>query len=40
MLLSIMPALTAVALFVATLALRPHRARATMLPPEPAARRG
>jgi len=38
MLLSIIPPLIAVALFVATLALRPHRARATMLPPQPTAR--
>ena len=35
MLLSSIPALIAVALFVATLSLRPYTARATMLPPEP-----
>jgi len=33
------PALIAVALFVATLSLRPVPPRATMLPPLPAARR-
>jgi hypothetical protein len=39
MLLSMIPALIAVVLFVATLALRPHSGRATMLPPQPAARK-
>jgi len=39
MLLWTIPALIAIALFVATLSLRPVPARATMLPPQPFARR-
>jgi hypothetical protein len=39
MLLFAIPALIAVALFVGTLSLRPHRARATLLPPQPQPRR-
>jgi len=39
MLLSIIPALIAVVLFVATLGLRPQRARATLLPPAPSPHR-
>jgi len=35
MLLAAIPALLSIALFVATLALRPHRSRATLLPPQP-----
>lgn len=35
MLLAIIPGLVSIALFVATLALRPHAARATILPPQP-----
>jgi hypothetical protein len=35
MLLAAIPALLSIALFVATLALRPSRARATLLPPQP-----
>ena len=35
MLLATIPALLSIALFVATLALRPHRSRATLLPPQP-----
>ena len=39
MLLAIIPGLISIALFVATLALRPHAARATILPPQPATHR-
>jgi len=35
LLVAIIPGLVSMALFVATLALRPHRARATLLPPAP-----
>lgn len=35
MLLALLPALISIALFVATLSLRPVRARATLLPPLP-----
>jgi hypothetical protein len=35
MLLATIPALLSIALFVATLALRPDRSRATLLPPRP-----
>ncbi len=38
MLLAIIPGLISIALFVATLALRPHAARATILPPQPTSR--
>jgi uncharacterized membrane protein len=38
MLLAIVPALLSIALFVATLSLKPQRARATLLPPQPLAR--
>jgi hypothetical protein len=38
MLLWIVPGLIAVALFVATLSLRPHQPRATLLPPPPRCR--
>jgi hypothetical protein len=33
--LAMIPALVSVALFLGTLALRPQRARATLLPPQP-----
>ena len=39
MLLAIIPGLLSIALFVATLRLRPQVARATMLPPQPIAPR-
>ena len=39
MLLWIVPGLIAVALFIATLSLRPHQPRATLLPPQPLPRR-
>jgi hypothetical protein len=35
MLLAILPGLLSIALFVATLRLKPQRARATVLPPQP-----
>jgi hypothetical protein len=38
LLLAIIPGLVSMALFVATLALRPQRARATWLPPPPVGR--
>jgi hypothetical protein len=38
MLLAIIPALLSIALFVATLSLKPSRARATVLPPAPLTR--
>jgi len=38
MLLALIPALLSIALFVATLSLKPTKARATMLPPQPLAR--
>jgi hypothetical protein len=38
MLVALIPALLAVALFVGTLTLKPQRARTTLLPPRPAAR--
>lgn len=35
MLLALIPALLSIALFVATLSLRPAKARGTVLPPQP-----
>jgi hypothetical protein len=35
MLLAIIPGLLSIVLFVATLSLKPQRARATVLPPQP-----
>jgi hypothetical protein len=32
---ALLPGLVSIALFVATLSLKPHRARATLLPPQP-----
>jgi hypothetical protein len=40
MLLAIIPGLLSIVLFVATLSLRPQRARATVLPPRPMTRSG
>lgn len=38
MLLAIIPGLLSIVLFVATLCLKPQRARATVLPPQPLTR--
>ena len=38
MLLAVIPGLLSIALFVATLCLKPSRARSTVLPPPPLAR--